>query len=78
MGKVTMKDRILKYIHDFGSITTREALLDLGCCDLQNYIRLLRRDYYVNDEWVHSNNRWGEKVKYKRYWIEYKYDREGV
>ncbi len=78
MEKVTMKDRILKYMHDFGSITTREALADLGCCDLQHYIMVLREEYYVNDEWVYSSNRWGEKVKYKRYWIEYKYDSEGV
>ena len=35
-------------------------------------------EYCINDKWESSQNRWGEKVKYKRYWIEYKYDREGV
>ena len=29
--KITMKDRILKYMQDFGSITTKQAFNDLGC-----------------------------------------------
>lgn len=78
MEKITMKDRILKYMKDFGSITTREAMIDLGCADLQHYIRVLREEYYVADKWIQGTNRWGEKVKFKKYWIEHKYDSEGV
>lgn len=77
-NKITMKDRILKYIQDFGSITTREAFVDLGCTRLSEYIRQLREEYYIADRWEVGHNRWGDKTEYKRYWIEYKYDREGV
>lgn len=71
--KITMKDRILKYIQDFGSITTKQAMNDLGCCDLQHYIMVLREEYLILDEWVYAKNRYDEKVKFKKYWIEYKY-----
>ena len=78
MEKVTMKDRILKYMKDFGSITTFEAFSELGCCDLQHYIMVLREDYFIKDEWITSKNRYGDKVQFKKYWIEFKYDSEGV
>ena len=68
--RITMKDRVLKYIKDFGSITTKEAFLDLGCTRLSEYIRQLRIDYDVKDEWLKTTNRYGEKVAYKKFWIE--------
>ena len=46
-----MKERILQYIKDFESITTLEAMKDLGCCDLQHYIMVLRQEYNIIDEW---------------------------
>lgn len=78
MEKVTMKDRILKYMEDFGSITTKQAFVDLGCTRLSEYIRQIREDYCLGESWEVGANRWGEKTEYKRFWIEYKYDREGV
>ena len=68
--KVTMKDRIYTYMCDFGSITTFEAFSELGCTRLSEYIRQLRQDYDVKDEWIKTTNRYGEKVEYKKYWIE--------
>ena len=68
-----MKERILKYMQDFGSITTFEAFTELGCTRLSEYIRQLRQDYQVDDEWVHTTNRYGESVKYKKYILSKKY-----
>lgn len=65
-----MRERILKYIRDFGSITTFEAFTELGCTRLSEYIRQLRLQYDVKDKWLNSTNRYGEKVQYKQYWLE--------
>ena len=65
-----MKERVLNYMKEFGSITTYNAFIDLGCTRLSEYIRQIRIDYDVKDEWIHTTNRYGEKVQYKRYWIE--------
>lgn len=67
-----MRERVLNYIKDFGSITTFEAFTELGCTRLSEYIRQLRIDYHIADEWVSTTNRYGEKVQYKKYWIEEK------
>ena len=64
-----MRDRILKYMQDFGSITSFEAFTELGCTRLSEYIRQLRINMIIEDEWLHSTNRYGEKIKYKKYWI---------
>lgn len=65
-----MKERILNYIKEFGSITTFQAFTDLGCTRLSEYIRQLRLDYIIQDEWISTTNRYGEKVQYKKYWLE--------
>ena len=62
-----MRDRVLEYIKKFGSITTRDAFVDLGCTRLSEYIRQLRMEYNITDEWISSTNRYGEKVIYKKY-----------
>ena len=67
-----MRERILNYMREFGSITTYNAFIDLGCSRLSEYIRQIRLEYKVNDEWVQTINRYGEKVQYKRYWLEEK------
>lgn len=67
--KDNMKDRVLKYIRDFGSITTFEAFIELGCTRLSEYIRQLRLEYHILDEWISNTNRYGEKVRYKKYWL---------
>ena len=64
-----MKERVLEYIKQFGSITTREAFIDLGCTRLSEYIRQLRLQYNIVDEWISSTNRYGERVIYKKYML---------
>lgn len=66
---MSMKFRVLNYINQFGTITTWDAFKDLGCTRLSEYIRQLRQELPIEDEWVESINRYGEKVQYKRYWI---------
>lgn len=66
---MSMKFRVLNYINQFGSITTWDAFKDLGCTRLSEYIRQLRQELPIEDDWVESINRYGEKVQYKRYWI---------
>lgn len=64
-----MKNRILQYIQKFGSINTFQAFADLGCTRLSEYIRQLRLDYNIQDEWINGTNRFGEKIKYKKYFM---------
>lgn len=64
-----MKERVLNYMRDFGSITTLEVFTELGCTRLSEYIRQLRLDHKINDEWLSAKNRYGEKVQYKKYWV---------
>lgn len=64
-----MRERILKYIRDFGSITTLEAVYELGCTRLSEYIRQLRLEYDIQDTWINGINRYGEKTQYKKYWL---------
>lgn len=68
-NKITMKERVLNYIKDFGSITTFQAFTDLGCTRLSEYIRQLRLEYDIDDEWQKTLNRYGDKVEYKKYFF---------
>ena len=65
-----MLNRVINYMRDFGSITSFEAFTELGCTRLSEYIRQARLTLNVKDKWEKTINRYGEKVEYKRYWIE--------
>ena len=69
MEKKNMKKRILAYIEEHGSITTAEAFTELGCSRLSEYIRQIKKSHLVEDEWIISTNRYGDKVRYKKFWI---------
>ena len=62
-----MRNRILRHLIDYGSITTWEAIQEYGCTRLSEYIRQLRKDYTIKDEWVGYRNRYGEATHYKKY-----------
>ena len=67
---MTQCDRVIQYIRDFGSISTREAMLDIGCMRLASRICDLKdKGYDFNDKWEYGKNRYGKKVKWKRYWF---------
>lgn len=71
MGKLTMKDRILRHLQDYGSITTWEAIMEYGCTRLGHYIYLLRRkdNYNIADERITGKNRYGDATHYKKYYL---------
>ncbi len=61
-------ERILKYMNDFGSITTLQAFNDLGCTRLASRITDLRhKGIGIKSEYVSGKNRYGDKVSYKKY-----------
>lgn len=64
-----MKNRILNYMVEFGSITTKQAFEDLGCTRLSEYIRQLRKEMYIDDTIETGINRYGEKTQWKKYFI---------
>ena len=65
---MTQCERILKYMNDFGSISTAEAIIDIGVgslsrriCDLKN------KGEKIISEVVYTKNRYGQRIHYKRY-----------
>lgn len=68
---MTQCERILKYMHDFGSINPMQALDDLGVFRLASRITDLRKDgYKISRRMVTGRNRYGEKVSYAEYRLE--------
>lgn len=68
--KKTMKSRVYNYMKECGSISSWEAIKELGCTRLSEYIRQLRQEYKVNDEWIDTTNRFGDIVRYKKYFLD--------
>ena len=65
---MTQKDRILEYMEDFGSITSREAVIDLGVMRLASRINeLIREGVPITKTMEASPNRYGQVVRYARY-----------
>lgn len=66
---MTMKERILRHLIDYGTITSWEAIQEYGCTRLGHYIYLLRRieNYNITDEVIKSKNRYGEHTHFKKY-----------
>lgn len=65
---MTQCERVLKYIDDFGSITNREAVIDLGIMALPRRIKDLEEmGYKISRETEYGRNRYKEKVHYTRY-----------
>lgn len=65
---MTQHERVIEYIKTNGSITPIEATLHLGIIDLARTASAMRKNgIKIFGEWEHSQNRFGDKVKYKRY-----------
>ena len=66
-----MKERVLQYILDFGSVSTCQAIKDLGCTRLSAYIYMLKKEGYdIKKETIKFTNRYGEKSYYVKYSLE--------
>ena len=68
MGIGTQKERIRKYLDDFGSITPLEAMKDLGIMRLGARIwEMIRDGEPIIKETVTDKNRYGQETRYARY-----------
>ena len=63
------ENRIVQYCKEFGSITAWQAMKELGIMRLASRICDMRSKYQILDEWVDDLNRYGDKIRYKRYFI---------
>lgn len=67
----TQRQRVLDYMHDFGSITQHQASLDLGVSRLASRVSELKKmGYPIVSEFVPVKNRYGETCHIKRYRVE--------
>lgn len=65
---MNQKQKVLKYINDYGSITSWEAYSDLGIMQLGARIDDLQKDgYSFKKEWEQRKNRYGEPVRFIKY-----------
>ena len=69
MNKATQRARILNYCAEHGSITVREAAVNLNINSPTKRISELRGAYDVQTEWETKTSADGEKVRYLRYFI---------
>ena len=70
-SKQSQCQRIVEYIRKFRSITSAQAMDDLGCFRLASRIHDLKRmGYPIHGFWVRGMNRFGEKTKYKMYTLD--------
>ena len=68
MERITQRDRVLDYIKQFGSITSRDAFNDLGVTQLAARIcELTDRGYEFDKKFESAKNRFGESVSFVRY-----------
>ena len=67
--RLTQADRVVKYIHEFGSITSLEAFRDLGITRLAAVVWTLthKRGYQFVVVTEGARNRYGDPVYFARY-----------
>ncbi len=64
------QQRVFDYMIDFGSITTLQAITDLGETRLSARIYELQdKGVSIGSEWEEVKNRYGEKRRVKRYFV---------
>lgn len=67
---MNQKQRIEKYINEFGSITPMDAFMDLGITKLATRISEMIRDgMLIEKKSVNAKNRFGKPVTYMSYSI---------
>lgn len=67
---MTQKELILKYIADFGSITSFQAYADLGVTQLATRIKELKaKGYEFKTVPQTSHNRYGRPVHFVKYYL---------
>lgn len=68
---MTQKERILRHLRDYGSITQLEALKEYGIMRLSSRVSDLKAEGYpIRREMVSSKNRYNENTSYARYFMD--------
>lgn len=68
---MTQCERILQYINDFGSISTYQAIVDIGVGSLSKRICDLKEmGYKITSSTVRTKNRYGQPTHYSVYRLE--------
>jgi hypothetical protein len=68
---MTQGERIIDYMKRIGPLTALDAVLELGIMEMGKRISELRRDGQpIQSEWCEQKNRFGEDVRFKRYWLD--------
>ena len=63
-------ERVLDYLHEFGSITQLDAIRDLGYTRLACAIAEMKRDgHKVRKQYETRKNRFGQPVTYARHFL---------
>lgn len=66
----TQAQRIIQYLKDFGSITQRDAINDLGCMRLASRISELKSNgYNIARRMIKVKNRYGESCSVAEYYF---------
>ena len=74
--KGTQENMLLRYLEERGSITNLEALRELGISQCPARIwGLKRRGINIKNEWITVQNRFGDDIKVKKYFIEKEQDK---
>ena len=74
--KATQENMLLRYIEEHGGITNLEALRELGIMQCPARIwGLKRRGINIKTEWITVQNRFGDYIKVKKYFIEKEIDK---
>lgn len=68
--RISQEQMVLNHLEDFKSITTWEAYKEYGITRLSDRIFTLRKVYDITDEWEYGTNRYGHKIKWKKYKLE--------
>lgn len=68
---MNQRERILKYLETHRGITQAEAYDAFGCLRLSERIRELEKSkkYKVEKAWETGANRYGDHVRYMRYFV---------
>ena len=67
---MSQKELVLKYIADFGYITSFQAYADLGITQLATRIKELKdQGYQFKTEDVRTKNRYGKPSHYYKYYL---------
>ena len=74
MDRMTQLRRALSMLRERGSVTAGELMTDAGMCSPRKRISELKRStmiagYEITDQWEEGHNRYGEPVRYKRYYL---------